>query len=387
MTHSAVLLGLLLAQDNPPPDPRVAELEKKVADLDKAVTASKRLKFTGYIQGRHEWHDDSADGVSGSNAPTSTSRFLVRRARIKATYAGDFSEYMLQIDAAVPETPIRDAEASLVLNNINMATSGKWELKFSMGQLKAPFGHEVLQSSGDREMPERAAVIRRFFPGERDRGLRVQATWQWLKLQAAVINGNFIQDSVYRAFDQNAFKDVVGRIGADFGVITGGLSGYVGHTLRTTLPTATAPLTYAQYERKIIGADLQYYLALPVGTLALKGEVLMDWDKAIDFRGVGTDPCTGVKTIGWIATAVQNIKDKGGVVVRVDQLDLNRSPDADCTDAVTAAAKDRVTTLAGGVFANVSANLRASVIYEHIIEQGSNKKDNDALYTQLQAKF
>jgi hypothetical protein len=48
---------------------------------------------------------------------------------------------------------------------------------------------------------------------------------------------------------------------------------------------------------------------------------------------------------------------------------------------------DRVITYGGGLLGYVSPNLRASFIYEHPSEQGSNKVNNDLFTAQLQASF
>ena len=106
------------------------------------VANLKRLKFSGYIQGRYEWHDDADFGQelrSGSVVNRGTNRFLVRRGRLKATYVGDLSEYVLQIDATGDGVALRDAEASFLLTNDNpwMPSATPWELKLTLGQFKS----------------------------------------------------------------------------------------------------------------------------------------------------------------------------------------------------------------------------------------------------------
>ena len=87
---------------------------------------------------------------------------------------------------------LKDAEATFV------DTWTPFGFRLTMGQFKVPFGYEVLQSSADREMPERARVIRALFPGERDRGARLTARWEWFRFMGALVNGNFTQgDPVY----------------------------------------------------------------------------------------------------------------------------------------------------------------------------------------------
>ena len=71
-----------------PLEERVADLQGKVEGLDESLaetksTASKlnKIKLSGYIQGRFEHRGDSVNGVSSSGARTTTTQFLVRRAR------------------------------------------------------------------------------------------------------------------------------------------------------------------------------------------------------------------------------------------------------------------------------------------------------------------
>lgn len=390
---------------------RLTELEGKVEGINEpflethaAVAAMKKLKFSGYLHPRYEWHEDSDFGVKpDNNAPRNLNRFFVRRARLKATYVGDFSEYLLQVDMAGSTTDgmLRDAEASLVLNNENLPSGGNWEAKLTLGQFKVPFGFEVLQSSGERELPERSAVVRRFFPGERDRGIRLQGSWERFSLKAALVNGNFTNDPIYRAFDQTSWKDLAGRLGADFDFLVVGISGYWGHTLRTTLGKAASgtapavPTSYERYRRQLIGGDLQFYWDIPfVGGLGIKSEVVLGKDADLGFSGVAAEACRDLSTLGWYVTVVQNIGQRFGVVARLDQLDLDRDVPATCgvpaldpLKLKAAAGIDRVTTLDVGLLTHFNGNLRLALVYEHIAEQGTAKKDNDAFIAQLQAKF
>src|SRR6185503_3972 len=102
---------------------------------------------------------------------------------LKTVYEGTNAEYLLQIDAVGDGVTLKDAEATFV------DTWTPFNFRLTMGQFKWPFGYEVLQSSGDREMPERSAVIGALFPGERDRGVRLTARWEWLRVAAALVNG------------------------------------------------------------------------------------------------------------------------------------------------------------------------------------------------------
>src|SRR6185503_7851265 len=149
---------------------------------------------------------------------------------LKTVYEGTNAEYLLQIDAVGDGVTLKDAEATFV------DTWTPFNFRLTMGQFKWPFGYEVLQSSGDREMPERSLVIRKLFPGERDRGVRLSGRHDWLRFSTAIINGTaFTSDAAaYTTYDQTSFKDVAGRIGGDFGFLAVGGSFHWGHELKTT---------------------------------------------------------------------------------------------------------------------------------------------------------
>jgi hypothetical protein len=378
-----------------PLDERVAGLEGKLGGMEESLAATesavgslKKLKFSGYIQGRYEHHQRSVDGLKSDGKPANSDRFLVRRGRLKATYAGRNAEYVLQIDATGDGVTLKDAEATFV------DTWTPFDLRLTVGQFKIPFGYEVLQSSGVREMPERSGIVKAYFDGERDRGLRLTARWQYLRLAVALINGNGISTkdtevykgaALYGTSDPNQFKDVVGRLGVDLGSLAGGVSGYFGRgpmatsftpASSTTSPPTPAVITYDYMRRTRLGADVQGYLDVPgVGGLALKGEFIWGSEVALDWHSVARDPAKNVKKLGWIVTAVQNVGDHLGVVARLDRFDKNTGKD-----------DDAVTTLGGGVLVHVSGNLKATLVYAHPMEEGA-KVDDDVLYAQLQAQF
>lgn len=392
------------AASEKPTEQRVAALEAKILSLSQEQAATKaaldkaaKLKFSGYVQGRYERHDDADFGVDEKGNPRGTNRFLVRRARLKTVYAGDMSEFVLQIDAIGEGGIVRDAEASLVVDGATIGVPGGKDLKLKLtaGQFKIPFGHEILQSTSVREMPERTLMIRRLFPGERDRGLRFTADYKVLRFAVAIINGNMTTDPIYKTFDQTSFKDVVGRVGADFKWLAFGGSWHVGHTLKTTLgkPASGAmpavPTSYERYARLRLGGDAQFQHEVPsIGQLILRGELVWTRDRNMDFSGVPAASCLNTSSLGWQGTVVQNIGKRFGAVVRVDQFDENRGVASACDARIlSAAAQDKVTTVGGGVFVLPSANFKFTLAYDHIVEQGARRIGNDIITGQLQAMF
>ncbi len=396
------------APAEPAMEERVAGMESKLAGVEEnlAVTQAtldglKKLKVSGFIQARFEARQDAANGATADTKGTLTAnpsdRFLVKRAYLKTVYAGQNAEYLLQFDGA-DGFSLKDAEATFV------DTWTPFQFRLSVGQFKLPFGHEILQSDTDRELPERSLIIgsKGYFEGERDRGVRLQARYEFLRLAVALVNGNGIKDKTYGTTDPTKSKDVVGRLGADFGFIVGGLSGYYGRGgLETTGAaasdaTATAgTVKYGVYKRVRLGADVQTYVDVPsVGGLALKGEVIWGKDTSIDetVNGVAAaaNPCKTAAKLGWILTASQNVGDSFGVAVRLDQLDpsLKGALDGGCADTTVRAHADadRITTLGGALLYHVSNNLKLTLAYEHPWEQGKTK-DNDVFTAQLQARF
>ena len=361
-----------------------------------------RIRLGGYVQGRYEWHADSSDTIDASGNPQVKSQFLVRRGRLKATYDGANAEYLLQIDATPSGVALEDAEATFV------DTWTPVEARLTVGQFKWPFGYEVLQSDADREMPEPARVIGTLFPGARDRGVRLTAHHGWVHVAAALVNGNVPNGPV----DRNGFKDLVGRVGGDFGWIVGGLSGYYGRRLEakaatpfTTVwtdkngdkmltpdevtNTPARPASYQSFGLLRLGADLQTYLDVPVlGGLALKGEFIYAKDSNRAEGGTAANPCLDRTQIGWIVTAVQSLGRYAGLVVRVDSFDPNVTlalPDS-CQLDIAKGLGDRINTYGFGALVYPSGDLKATFTYEHVAEQ-SITVANDVFTAQLQARF
>ena len=388
---------------------KVAGLEETNAANQAAISSSSKLKFSGFVQGRYEWHQDSFNGAnayasSGVAKATNTDRFMVRHAYLTTQYKGTNAEYLMQLDANTKDgLGIKDVYAAFV------DTWTPLNMKLSVGQFKYPFGYELLQSDADREMPERATIEKFFFDGERDRGVRLQGSYDFFNFSVALVNGTIFDGSKNLAAikdpaapypfgnnDPNEFKDWVGRLGVDFGEIVGGLSGYYGKGLYIAPPVAavgTTPAVDAIPDSRMkyrLGADMQGYIDIPaVGGLALKGEVIYGKDTARQYHGIAADPCKTSATWGFILTAVQNISGQFGVVARVDMKDTLASSISDaCTDNTKKNAQsDRVITAGGGFLYYASANLKATVTYEHPTEQAPNKKDNDFAMAQLQARF
>jgi hypothetical protein len=77
-----------------------------------------------------------------------------------------------------------------------------------------------------------------------------------------------------------------------------------------------------------------------------------------------------------------------GLLFRADQFDRNEHLASVCSEvARKTASEDRVTTFGGGLLVFFSEELKSTVVYAHVREQGARLKGNDVATLQLQARF
>ena len=274
---------------------KFAGYEEKFSGLEAIVNELSKIKVSGYIQAQYETYDTwSSDGtvhgipVSGSNSYEDNS-FYIRRARIKFTYKPiDGVNLVLQPNFEVHQVTMKDAYVQL---------NDRWLNTFSLwvGQFNRPT-YEIEYSSASREFAERTLMTRTLYPQERDQGVKLEADFvtQYnfpLKLQFAILNGNFGQGSLSsQAKDVDNAKDFMARgvyslkmmnnsLGIDFGAHT-----YLGHTTviaQTTPPTVFTdvnnnpfiPKVGDKFKKDLFGGELQAYYDF-LGGMSLKGEYI-----------------------------------------------------------------------------------------------------------------
>lgn len=348
---------------------QISSIEEQLIELKNSLSPLKKLKLSGYVQGRYQWEETRENDTGGF------SRFTVRRARLKATYTGDLVQAVVQIDAVPGGVTLKDAEATLFIPGTKQAMS------LTVGQMKWPFGYEGPQSSSDREFPERTRVVQAFLPGERDRGVRYSGKLGALRLQAGVFDGNGTNFPSFVGLDNDKEKDVIGRAGFDLKFISGGLSGWYGRTLGIG---AGEDFRHA-HERTRLGADLQVYLDfLPIGATALKGEYI--WGKTYVSGGREN---LGLPASGWYALLVQNIGLTHTVAVRYDSFDPAHGTPALSTGTAPAST-NAIGTLGVAASHHFSENLKLTAAYElpmtATVEGVEDPRDN-LLTVQFQARF
>ncbi|ACL67466.1 phosphate-selective porin O and P [Anaeromyxobacter dehalogenans 2CP-1] len=351
---------------------QVDALAEQLAEMKTDVSGLKKLKFSGYVQPRFGW----LEAAKYEKGAPQRDGFYVRRGRFKAVYDTDLAQYVIQLDATPSGVGLKEAYASFKLPFLK-------GFAIDAGLQLMPFGYDVgIRSSSDLDLLERAMFAGHFLKGEYDLGVALRGAYGPVNFKVGVFNGNGVDGAAGKDNDQR--KDVIGRLGVDLGMITGGVSGWYGKTIDYTSATNET------YDRVRLGADLQLYLdLLPVGGTALKGEYV--WGKtAIGTGAGGAGDSLGLIGYGWDVILTQNVGPWNQVAVRYDTFNPNVKLDRNLaanqgkvfiTDEVSAA-----------LHTILSSNLKLSVAYYHPMnrEKGDTAPSDpkkDSFVAQLQAKF
>jgi hypothetical protein len=171
---------------------------RNVENLRTEFGLLKKLKISGYIQPQFQWADTAGAPTIAAGGPfpkNTDTRFAVRRGRIKVAYTGEFSQFVIQIDAT---------ERGVTLKDAYLSVTDPWLQTFTLtgGVFNRPFGYEIAYSSSLRESPERARITQTLFPGERDLGAmltiqpRKESRYNFIKLDLGLIAGNGIAPEI-----------------------------------------------------------------------------------------------------------------------------------------------------------------------------------------------
>ncbi len=360
-TASAEVAGTPGAVPAADPDPESAEqlrgqlegMTEQVQTLQSDVDRLKKFKLSGYIQARWEMFETDADSVRVTGppltlTPANQSRFYIRRARVKLTYDhSPWGQAVFQIDGG-SDRQIRLLDAYLSLFD---PWTPEHQHQFWVGQMNLPFGYEIERSSSLREFPERSRAENVLFPGERDRGIKIQSRWSnRLDTVIGVYNGGGIGSVDFPTTDPTKGKDLVARVRGSLGFLDAAVSGYTGRAL--------TPLTGEDVitDRTRWGADAQYYFTLPtLGGGSLKAEFYRGHNVNADSVGAltigpstaqpfrilrpGADPAHFATDFsGGYVALVQNLGESFQVAARYDAYDPDRNVDNDQSERWTIAA-------------------------------------------------
>lgn len=437
-----ILLFLLpfvpaLAQSTEPDPvkPAVDTLNAKIENVKTDVELIKKLKITGYLQA--QWQLADSNGIksfAGGDFPKNAdNRFMLRRGRVKFTYEGKLSQFVIQIDATEKGVSLKDAYVNF---------KDPWLQMFTVqgGVFNRPFGFEIAYSSSNRETPERARINQTLFPGERDLGAmltiqpRKESRYNFIRLNAAVIAGNAI------GLEIDSHKDFVGQLGIakttrnekfKYAV---GVSYYNGgvfqetkkvYTMTTLSDGVTKGFVVDSTEsnlgqfarREYYGADAQFSLDWGLGMTTLRGEYLFGKQpgsatstKSPDNRSIpsplpGTIDTYNREFNGAYVYFIQNIlHSRHEIVVKYDFYDPNTDvKGTDVTASVTSGENTIKTNLGSadiaystwgfGYNVRLAPNLKLMAYYDLVknektgIKGYSNDLKDNVFTLRLQFKF
>jgi len=165
---------------------QVDGIDENLKEIQATVSSLKKIKVSGYLQVNFE----KSEGMKGfgvdpyDGTDFVKSRFRLRRSRIKVMYDGGESKMVVQGEYSNSGFELKDAYLEF---------EEPWSKMFAFrfGVFNRP-DYEVVYSSSQRESPERSAVIRALYPGERDLGAMVTFENDDLfTLQFAAFNNTF----------------------------------------------------------------------------------------------------------------------------------------------------------------------------------------------------
>ncbi len=200
--------------------------QRYLADIDSSffikdtvrpvIKRFENLRITGYIQPQFQKaQSDGAPSFSGGNfSQFSSSRFMLRRARVKIDYVLPSKRrypsalFSFQIDATERGVIVRDMFLKLFETKKNI-------FSITAGLFARPFGYEVNLSSAFRETPERGRMSQILMPSERDIGLMVSFEPQEKKHRLSHIKfdiGFFNGQGLSGTTDFDDHKDLITRL-------------------------------------------------------------------------------------------------------------------------------------------------------------------------------
>ncbi|MGQ0740532.1 MAG: porin [Bacteroidota bacterium] len=200
--------------------------QRYLADIDSSffikdtvrpvIKRFENLRITGYIQPQFQKAQaDGAPSFSGGNfSQFSSSRFMLRRARVKIDYMLPSRTkypralFSFQIDATERGVIVRDMFLRLFETKKNL-------FSLTAGLFARPFGYEVNLSSAFRETPERGRMSQILMPSERDIGVMVSFEPQERKHQLSLIKfdiGFFNGQGLSGTTDFDDHKDLISRL-------------------------------------------------------------------------------------------------------------------------------------------------------------------------------
>lgn len=406
---------------------RAEEVISLQAKAEKAREAAEEAtRFSGYVQADGNlWNQASHDELNQSNGNLiNDERFLIRRARLKATIEREYAAGVLEFDG----NTVNGATARVIGAEASAKVPGDPGAppiaQLSIGLFKIPFGFEVIQSDRDRLFMERSTAERALFPGEYDVGARLSGGWRFARYAIAVQNGEPLGERTWPGRDPNAAKDVSGRLGVETPItdalwIAAGVSALSGKGFHPGTPATKATIQWndadqdgvvdpgeiraapgmaASPSRNFIrfgyGADLRLGLVTEgLGTTMLYGELYLGQD--LDRGLVPADPygtlSRDLRELGGYVALTQDLGPHFAVGVRYDYYD----PDRDSADPARPLVPTRFTYQTLAIVAGAMLGpTRLTAEYDHNTNQNGRDSsgnprnlDSDTVIVRGQVTF
>ncbi len=167
-----------------------------------------KVKMSGFIQTQFQTIETpGAECISGGNFPVNTSsRFMMRRSRLKAEYSLGIAQYVFQIGGT---------EEGVSVDEIYVEIRESWfkSVTFTTGIFDRPFSFEVPYSSSKIEYTERSRILKNILPNEKDFGAMIsiapscECFLNMFALDAGIFNGT---GPNHRDFDDR--KDFIAHL-------------------------------------------------------------------------------------------------------------------------------------------------------------------------------
>ncbi len=329
--------------------------------------------ISGYVHG--DWtvfRQTSQDEVNPDGQPLNEDRFVLRRARLRATADRGLTHGAVEIDAnTVRELQVRpvNAEASLKWPEARPAYDPAVDQRklpvetwfmVTLGLIHTPFGFEPSEVAVRRPFLEQTTMSSAFFPGQYDLGFRFIGGFKFVSYALGIMNGDPIGERTFPGLAPTKSKDLILRVGAASDItdavrVEGGFSGLTGRGFHKGKRATTDQLVWrdvnedgvvqpielqsipgapaepsATFKRFAFGADVRVFIQLPViGELALRGEIVRasNLDRGLSVA----DPVASsrdLRELGWYVGGVQEVTRWAHVGVRYDRY----NPDADASE-------------------------------------------------------
>ncbi|HTM43563.1 MAG TPA: porin [Polyangiaceae bacterium] len=338
--------------------PNASEPEKVPAkDAAHAVASSPAVDINGYMQVEYQWHADSKEQLLQGVTPLNQNRFVLRRARLLASRAWDYTSLELELDANTVNGSaigINRAEAAAFYRGGNDPKAAPLA-QLTVGVFRVPFGRELPESSGKRWFMERSLLTRALFPSENDLGARLTGQPGPFRYGLSITNGEPANEKIgFPLQDPNKNKDFTFSVGAkgkplDHVTVGGGVSVNKGKGFHSGTPATKNSIAWTDlnengavepteivsvaaqaaqlsrsFKRWAIGADLELNVDTPIGTSSLFGEVIAA--KNLDRGFFVADPVllqNDMREFGFYIGFLQQITPYGLVGFRAEFYDPN----------------------------------------------------------------